>query len=138
MQELTDGLRQALAGEEVRNKIFVHPLPFNVIPHIDSFVENGYTKEEMKVLNEARKIFDAPALAISCTAVRFPTLRAHSEAITIETELPISADEARELLRAAAGVRVVDEPSRNLYPMPSTATRSTPRTDPGARLPPAH
>jgi aspartate-semialdehyde dehydrogenase len=76
------------------------------------------------VTNETRKIFGAPALAISCTAVRIPTLRAHSEAITIETERPIPADAARELLRAAPGVRVVDEPSRNAYPMPRTATRS--------------
>jgi aspartate-semialdehyde dehydrogenase len=77
-----------------------------------------------QVTNETRKIFNAPSLAISCTAVRIPTLRAHSEAITIETERPISADGARELLRGAAGVRVVDAPASNAYPMPRTATRS--------------
>jgi aspartate-semialdehyde dehydrogenase len=122
MDELRDGLRAALAGEAVLNKVFAHPLPFNVIPHIDSFVENGYTKEEMKVTDETRKIFGAPTLAISCTAVRIPTLRAHSEAITIETENPITPDGARAVLREAAGVRVVDEPASKLYPMPLTAT----------------
>lgn len=124
MQELREGLAQALNGERPTARVFAHPLPFNVIPHIDSFVENGYTKEEMKVTNETRKIFGHAALAISCTAVRIPTLRAHSEAITIETELPVSAEAARELLRKAPGVRVVDEPARNAYPMPLTATHA--------------
>lgn len=122
MEELRAGLAQALNGEQPTPKVFAHALPFNVIPHIDSFVENGYTKEEMKVTNETRKIFDAPGLAISCTAVRIPTLRAHSEAITIETLRPVTADGARELLRKAPGVRVVDEPARKAYPMPLTAT----------------
>merc|ERR1711874_688988 len=84
---------------------------------------NGYTKEEMKVAWEMRKIFGfSDDVRVSCTAVRVPTLRAHSEAITIETELPINPDEARELLRSATGVKVVDDPAKLLYPMPLNAT----------------
>jgi len=122
MEELKVGCRDVLDGKEAGHKIFTHPLPFNVIPHIDSFDENGYTKEEMKVTNETRKIFELPDLAVSCTAVRIPTLRAHSEAITVETEKPVSADEARSLLAAAPGVALVDNPAELQYPMPSTAT----------------
>mmetsp|Transcript_8063 Transcript_8063/g.23681 ORF Transcript_8063/g.23681 Transcript_8063/m.23681 type:complete len:338 (+) Transcript_8063:44-1057(+) len=122
MEELQTGCKQMLAGEKVENKVFAHPLPFNVIPHIDVFVDNGYTKEEMKVTLETQKIFGMPDLAVSCTAVRIPTLRAHSEAITIETEKPISPDAARDILSGAPGVRVVDSPADKLYPMPITAT----------------
>merc|ERR1712014_473010 len=84
---------------------------------------NGYTKEEMKVAWEMKKIFGfGDDVKVSCTACRVPTLRAHSEAITIETELPINPDEARELLRNATGVKVVDDPEKLLYPMPLNAT----------------
>jgi aspartate-semialdehyde dehydrogenase len=123
MDELKDGTRDYLEGKPVRNKIFAHPLPFNVIPHIDSFQENGYTKEEMKVTWETRKIcgFD-DTIPISCSAVRIPTLRAHSEVIVMETERPIDIIKARAILEAAPGVQLVDDPSQNLYPMPLTAT----------------
>mmetsp|Transcript_18757 Transcript_18757/g.59461 ORF Transcript_18757/g.59461 Transcript_18757/m.59461 type:complete len:338 (+) Transcript_18757:59-1072(+) len=124
MEELQAGCRDMLDGKAVDNKVFAHPLPFNVIPHIDVFLDNGYTKEEMKVTLETRKIFGVPDLAVSCTAVRIPTLRAHSEAITIETEKAVTPDAAREVLRAAPGVRVVDSPEDNVYPMPITATRA--------------
>merc|ERR1712216_413011 len=90
MAELQQGTGEVLNGLPHENKFFAHPLPFNVIPHIDSFQENGYTREEMKVTWETRKIFGLPDLLVSCTAVRIPTLRAHSEAITIETEVDIS------------------------------------------------
>jgi len=122
MKELEDGVRAWDVGVSCEAKTFQHPLPFNVIPHIDSFQENGYTREEMKVTWETRKIFSEPELAISCTAVRIPTLRAHAEAITIETETPIDANTAREVLEAAPGVVVVDDPAANSYPMPLTAT----------------
>lgn len=122
MDELQDGCRQVLAGENASNSVFAHPLPFNVIPHIDTFTDNGYTREEMKVVLETRKIFSEPDLAVSCTAVRIPTLRAHSEAITIETEEEVTPALARELLAQAPGVRVVDSPEANAYPMPLTAT----------------
>ncbi len=116
MDELLSGTAARLKGETTTNSVFVHPLPFNLIPHIDKFQvrlqiifvlstvllerclqSNGYTKEEMKVVWETQKIFgltDAD-ISISCTAVRIPTLRAHSESITLETELPVSLDEAR-------------------------------------------
>lgn len=93
-----------------------------MIPHIDKFQENGYTKEEMKVTWETQKIFNCKEVAISCTAVRIPTLRAHAEALTIETEKPILAAEARELLKAAPGVEVVDDIANNKYPQPLNAS----------------
>jgi aspartate-semialdehyde dehydrogenase len=124
MQELKDGMKTIVEGGVAQNKVFAHPLPYNIIPHIDVFQDNAYTKEEMKVTWESRKIMNAPDLKLSCTAVRIPTLRAHSEAITIETEKPIKAADVRELLKSAPGVRVVDDPANKKYPMPMTATNS--------------
>merc|ERR1719382_297307 len=110
-------------GECSKPEVFAHQLPFNVIPQIDSFQENGYTKEEMKVTWELQKIFGLPDdVKVACTAVRVPTLRAHSESITIETEKPVDPDEVRKLLKAAPGVKVVDEPGDLQYPMPLNAT----------------
>ncbi|MBU1089283.1 aspartate-semialdehyde dehydrogenase [Patescibacteria group bacterium] len=123
MAELEEGSRKYLAGEEVKNEFFAHPIPFNLIPHIDTFQDNGFTREEMKVTWETRKIFGAPNLKISCTAVRIPTFRAHAEACTIETEKPITPEAAREILAKAPGVKVVDNPENNEYPMPLTATK---------------
>ncbi|KAJ1423375.1 aspartate-semialdehyde dehydrogenase [Ochromonadaceae sp. CCMP2298] len=123
MQELMDGMEAMVKGEKVVNSVFAHPLPYNVIPHIDVFQENMYTKEEMKVVWESRKIMDAPDMRISCTCVRIPTLRAHSEAITLETELPINADDVRTLLSSVPGLSVVDDPLNKVYPMPLTATK---------------
>jgi len=123
MQELIDGMAASVHKTPHTNKVFAHPLPYNVIPHIDVFQPNGYTKEEMKVAWESRKIMDAPDLKVSCTAVRIPTLRAHSEAITIETEEKITAEEVRQILSTAPGVKVVDDPANKLYPMPLTATQ---------------
>jgi aspartate-semialdehyde dehydrogenase len=121
INELIDGIKDGINGNEIKHKVFTHPLPYNVIPHIDKFQENGYTKEEMKVTWETRKIFNSPDLAISCTAVRIPTLRAHSESIVVETEKPITADAARQLLAQADGVKLVDDPEKNIYPMPMNA-----------------
>ena len=122
MEELKDGLAKGLAGEKIDNAVFAHPLPYNVIPHIDTFQENGYTREEMKVVRETRKIFGEPNLAVSCTAVRIPTFRAHSEAIVVETEKPADPAKARAVLKAAPGVKLVDDPAALSYPMPLTAT----------------
>lgn len=122
MQELRDGAHAFLAGNALTNKVFAHPLPFNLIPHIDKFQANGYTKEEMKVAWETRKIFDEPTLRVSCTAVRVPILRAHSEALSIETARPVNLARARELLAQADGVDFVDNPDRLEYPMPMNAT----------------
>lgn len=123
MAELERETRRVLVeGQPAQAEFFAHPLPFNVIPHIDAFQPNGYTREEMKVAWETRKIMGLPDLPISCTAVRIPTFRVHAEAVTIETERPVTAEAAREVLSRAAGVRVVDDPAAKLYPMPITAT----------------
>jgi aspartate-semialdehyde dehydrogenase len=124
MAELEDSTRSWVNnnGNVPAPKVFAHQLLFNVIPHIDKFQPNGYTKEEMKVTWEIKKIFQTEDIKVSCTAVRIPTLRAHSEAIVIETEKPINPDEAREVLRGAEGVKVVDDPDKLLYPMPMNTT----------------
>ena len=109
-------------NEALEAKVFAYPLLFNVIPHIDQFQENGYTREEMKVTWETRKIFGVPDLAISCTCVRIPTLRAHAEALTIETAKPITPAEAKEIISKAEGVTLVDDPENKKYPMPLTAS----------------
>ncbi|WP_022801552.1 aspartate-semialdehyde dehydrogenase [Deinococcus ficus] len=122
MDELLEQTRVQLDGGQPTNAEFVHPIPFNVIPHIDVFQDNGYTKEEMKVAWETHKIIGDDRIRVSCTAVRIPTLRTHSEAITLELEQPATPDEIRELLSAAPGVEVRDNPGEKLYPMPLTAS----------------
>ncbi|MEF2278804.1 aspartate-semialdehyde dehydrogenase [Deinococcus sp. YIM 134068] len=122
MDELLAQTHRVLHGQEASADVFAHPIPFNVIPHIDAFGDNGFTKEEMKVVWETRKIIGDDSLRISCTAVRIPTLRTHSEAITLELERPATPEQAREVLRAAAGVEVRDDPASKLYPMPLTAS----------------
>jgi len=123
MDELVSGHKAFVeTGAVSKPKFFAHQLPFNVIPQIDAFQPNGYTKEEMKVAWEIKKIFGNEDIMVACTAVRVPTLRAHSESITIETEKPIDPDEARELLRGAEGLIVVDDKEKLLYPMPLNAT----------------
>merc|ERR1719247_678469 len=118
MKELEEGSKAVANGGKAENSVFAHPLPFNVIPHIDKFLPDMYTKEERKVTWETRKIMDLPDLPVSCTCVRIPTLRAHAEAITIETEKPIDIEKAFAALRAAPGVELVDDVSKNVYPMP--------------------
>ena len=123
MDELTSGTKAWLNGETPKNEIFAHPLPFNVIPQIDKFQENGYTKEEMKVTWESRKICGlADDFPLSCTAVRIPTIRAHSESMVIETEKPVDLQAARKALEEAPGVKLVDNPDKLEYPMPQSAT----------------
>lgn len=123
MDELQEGTKAYLEGGSVENKIFAHPLPFNVIPQIDKFQDNLYTKEEMKVTWESRKICGlSDDIPISCSAVRIPTIRAHSEVIIIETESPVDVEEARQILADAPGVKLVDDPDNLQYPMPLTAT----------------
>jgi len=124
MSELEDGLGEyAKSGKVPSPEVFKYQLPFNVIPQIDAFQENGYTKEEMKVTWELQKIFGlSDDMKVSCTAVRVPTLRAHSESIVIETEEPIDPAGARECLKAAEGLKVVDDPAAFEYPMPLNAT----------------
>ena len=104
------------------NKVFPYPLQYNIIPHIDEFTSNGYTKEELKVVNEMRKILNTPDLAISCTACRVPTLRSHCVSINIETIKEIFADDVRNLLQYADGVDVVDDVEKLIYPMPISSS----------------
>ncbi len=108
-----------------RNSQLATPLPkqiaFNVIPQIDVFLENGSTKEEMKMVNETRKILEEPTLPVSATCVRVPVFVAHSEAVWIETQRSLSPAQARELLKRAPGIRVVDDPARSVYPLPIDA-----------------
>ncbi|WP_338664044.1 aspartate-semialdehyde dehydrogenase [Pararoseomonas sp. SCSIO 73927] len=123
MEELEAGLKEVLLnGGTAKNSVFRHPLPMNLIPHIDSFQPNGYTREEMKVTWETRKIMGLPDLLVSCTAVRVPTLRAHAEAVTIETVKPITPEAARAVLASAPGVKLVDDVENAAYPMPLTAS----------------
>lgn len=123
MVELEAETRKVLNGKPAGHEVFVHPIPFNLIPHIDVFQENCYTKEEMKVVWETRKIFGDDTIPISCTCVRIPTMRAHSESIVVETKKPISPDGARRLLSDTAGVKVTDDIKANVYPMPINASK---------------
>jgi len=118
MAELIRQTKDWSAGKPLEVSAFQHQLLFNVIPHIDSFTENGYTKEEMKMHNETRKMFHDDRIQVSATCVRVPVLTAHSEAVTIEAEKEITPEKARELLSAAPGVEVIDDPASNAYPMP--------------------
>ena len=102
-------------------EVYPHRIAFNVLPHVDSFLENGYTKEEMKMQHEGRRIMHLPEFRASVTCVRVPVYRAHSVAVSAEFERPVSVDEAREVLAVAPGLDLVDDPSRNLYPMPLDA-----------------
>ncbi len=118
MKELADQYEQIVKGEKPVVEKFSAQLAYNVIPHIDVFTDNGYTKEEMKMFNETRKIMHAPDLSVSAMCVRVPVLRAHSEAIWIETERPITPQEARRALENAPGIVVLDNPAEKVYPMP--------------------
>jgi aspartate-semialdehyde dehydrogenase len=122
MAELEAETRKALSGEQPGHDTFVHPIPFNLIPHIDSFQDNDYTREEMKVVWETHKIFGDDSIPISCTCVRIPTIRAHSESIVVETEKPINPAEVRELMARADGIEIKDNIADNVYPMPMTAS----------------
>ena len=117
MEELYTQHKQILEGESPTVKKFAHQLAFNLIPQVDVFTENGYTKEEMKMFNETRKIMHSD-IRVSSTCVRVPALRAHSESIWIETERPISVEEARNAFSKAEGVVLQDDPGCQEYPMP--------------------
>lgn len=117
MKELETQYRQLLNGEEVTVNKFAYQLAYNVIPHIDVFTDNGYTKEEMKMYNETRKIMHSD-VKVSATCVRVPSLRAHSESVWVETERPVSVAEARETFAQAPGCVLMDEPENKVYPMP--------------------
>ena len=126
MEELRQQIRQIVEGSEVTNKKFVSQLAMNLIPHIDTFTDNGYTREEMKMHNETKKIMHAPGLEVSATCVRVPVERAHSEAIWVETEKPVSVADARAAFAAAEGVVLVDNLEPLGYPMPLFVAGSDP------------
>ncbi|WP_035992282.1 aspartate-semialdehyde dehydrogenase [Leptolyngbya sp. KIOST-1] len=122
MEEVKRQARAILAGEEPVAESFPYPLAFNLFPHNSPLGENGYCQEEMKMVNETRKIFGAEGLRISATCVRVPVLRAHSEAINIEFAAPFLPQQAKAVLSEAPGVRVVEDWSRNYFPMPMEAS----------------
>jgi aspartate-semialdehyde dehydrogenase len=118
IEELKRQVRQVVAGEAVTREVYPHQIAFNVLPHVDSFLGSGYTREEMKMENEGRKIMHHPTFRASVTCVRVPVYRAHSVAVTADCEKPVSVEVAREVLRGAPGLDVVDDPSKNEYPLP--------------------
>jgi aspartate-semialdehyde dehydrogenase len=119
--ELTEQARAVLDGKSVMPHVYPHQIAFNLLPEIDVFMDNGYTKEEWKMVQETRKIMHEPDLPVSATCVRVPVFVGHSAAVHVELSHPMSADEIRDILRDAPGITVQDEPSISLYPQPWTA-----------------
>ncbi len=117
MDELWNQTVALMSQQDYEPQAFPHKISFNCIPHIDVFLENGYTKEEMKIVWESRKILGSPELRITTTAVRVPTFACHAESVNIEFERPCSPEQARELLRSSPGVLVLDDPEEKLYPL---------------------
>jgi aspartate-semialdehyde dehydrogenase len=118
MAELVAQTQAFVKGEPMEVAAFKHQIAFNIIPHIDAFLDNGYTKEEMKMTNEGRKILGIPDLRVTCTTVRVPVLTAHSISVNAQFERKITREKARELIAAFPGCRVMDDPANNVYPMP--------------------
>jgi aspartate-semialdehyde dehydrogenase len=118
IDELTTQSRLVLEGRETKPQVYPWQIAFNVLPEIDAFLENGYTKEEWKMAEETRKIMHAPDIAVSATCVRVPVVAGHSEAVQVEFAHPMSAEEARQILSDAPGVKLMDDPDRRLYPHP--------------------
>jgi aspartate-semialdehyde dehydrogenase len=115
--ELEDQVRAWAEGRTLESRVYPHQIAFNCLPHIDVFMDNGYTREEMKMVNETRKIMEDPEIQISATAVRVPVFYSHSEAVNVEFEQKISVSKARELLTKAPGIKVIDDPFKNAYPL---------------------
>ena len=124
LEELSTQSKQVLEGKSTVPHVYPHQIAFNLLPEIDVFLDNGYTKEEWKTVEETRKIMHAPQMAISATCVRVPVHIGHSEAINIEFSRPMSPEEARQILADAPGVKVLDDPSVSLYPQPWAAAGS--------------
>lgn len=119
MEELSAQVRALLSMKPFDMKVFSHRIAFNCLPQIDSFLDNGYTKEEMKMVNETKKIFGDDSIKVTATTVRVPVFVGHAESVNIQTEKPISPEEVRELLANAPGVKVVDEPREGRFPTPA-------------------
>jgi aspartate-semialdehyde dehydrogenase len=118
IRELKEQVEASAQGRQLMAQVFPHPIAFNVLPHVDVFLDSGYTKEEMKMENEGRKIMHLPEFRASVTCVRVPVFRAHSVAVHAEFEKKVSVEQAREVLAKAPGLELVDEPQKNRYPMP--------------------
>ncbi len=118
IEELRDQVEAIAGGRPVVKEVYPHQIAFNVLPHVDSFLEDGYTREEMKMQNEGRRIMHLPNFTASVTCVRVPVYRAHSVAVTAEFENPVLLEKAREVLMAAPGIVLHDDPSKSIYPMP--------------------
>ncbi len=118
LAELENQVAQYASGSEITHSVYPYQIAFNALPHIDVFQDNGYTKEEMKMLNESRKILGLPGLQCSTTCVRIPVMRAHSVAINAEFEKPVTVEEAREAVAAFSGAELNDDPASLKYPMP--------------------
>ncbi len=118
IEELDRQVRAYVDGKEPKSEVYPYPIAFNLLPHVDDFQDNGYTREEMKLLNESRKILNLPELKASATCVRVPVFRAHSIAMTAQFESVVDLDEARRAINEFPGCDLVDDPSRNRYPMP--------------------
>jgi aspartate-semialdehyde dehydrogenase len=117
MDELAEQCRQLLSFGDIKPKVYPHQIAFNCLPHIDDFLPSGYTKEEMKMVNETRKIMGDESIGIAATTVRVPVFVGHGESINIETEKKLSVEEARTILSAAPGVQLQDDPSKGVYPL---------------------
>lgn len=122
MEEMIEQTKLVLADQPFTPNVFAHQIAFNIIPHIDVFTENDYTKEEMKMVYESRKMLHDDALMVSCTCVRVPVMRAHSEALNIEFSKAVTPEMARKVLATAPGVKLVDDPASKRYPMPIDAS----------------
>ena len=124
VDELSAQIEAHATARPKQASVYPHPIAFNALPEIDTFMDNGYTREEWKVVAESRKILHLPNLPVSCTAVRVPVFVGHSEAVHVETQEPIAPDEARRLFAAVPGVTVIDEPAAHRYPLATDAAGS--------------
>lgn len=118
IDELSEQTRKWANSDKITSSVFPHQIAFNLIPHIDKFTDNGYTKEEMKLQNETRKILNDSNVNVTATTVRVPVFRSHCISVNVETENKIDLTRAKEAFRSFPGLRVVDDPDKNLYPMP--------------------
>lgn len=121
INELFDQTRAMINFLDYKREVYPHRIAFNCLPHIDVFQENGYTKEELKMVNETRKIMEDDTIGVTATTVRIPVFFGHSESVNVETEEPVSAEEVKKILESAPGVKVMDQPEKNLYPLATDA-----------------
>ena len=117
IDELFDQTRAMINFLDYEKKVYPHRIAFNCLPHIDTFLDNGYTKEEMKMVNETRKILEDDTIGVTATTVRVPVFYSHCEAVNVETKEPISASEVKMLLEKSPGIKVMDDPGKSIYPL---------------------